>query len=296
MSNFRSRPTGLVLAPAQSQVVRFTDDSGNEIQISQADVIQYVCPNATAKEVVYFMELCRAQRLNPFIKEAFLVKYGNGPASIITAEIVFERRADAHPDFMGMESGVVFIDGNGQIQRREGTATYKAAGEVLIGGWARVHRRGRSDTYSEVSLDEYNKNQSVWKTMPGVMIHKCAKGVALRLAFPSDFQGMYLEEELGVAPNVTEVHAEVITDASETPQEPELDPVPPMDELQDKFNSIVAELAAVRDADEGKVTLAILNSNKVKATGYTVGDDMTAEQLQAAIEQANVWLDKASEE
>lgn len=296
MSNFRSRPTGLVLAPAQSQVVRFTDDSGNEIQISQADVIQYVCPNATAKEVVYFMELCRAQRLNPFIKEAFLVKYGNSAASIITGEVVFERRADAHPDFMGMESGVVFIDGNGQIQRREGTATYKAAGEVLIGGWARVHRRGRSDTYSEVSLDEYNKNQSVWKTMPGVMIHKCAKGVALRLAFPSDFQGMYLEEELGVAPNVTEVHAEVIADVPEEPQEPELDPVPPMDELQDTFNSIVAELAAVRDADEGKVTLAILNSNKVKATGYTVGDDMTAEQLQAAIEQANVWLDKASEE
>lgn len=296
MSNFRSRPTGLVLAPAQSQVVRFTDDSGNEIQISQADVIQYVCPNATAKEVVYFMELCRAQRLNPFIKEAFLVKYGNSAASIITGEVVFERRADAHPDFMGMESGVVFIDGNGQIQRREGTATYKAAGEVLIGGWARVHRRGRSDTYSEVSLDEYNKNQSVWKTMPGVMIHKCAKGVALRLAFPSDFQGMYLEEELGVAPNVTEVHAEVIADVSEEPQEPEYDPVPSMDELQDTFNSIVAELAAVRDADEGKVTLAILNSNKVKATGYTVGDDMTAEQLQAAIEQANVWLDKASEE
>ena len=300
MSNFRKRPTGLVLAPAQSQLVRFTDDAGNEIQISQADVIQYICPNATPNEVVYFMELCRAQRLNPFVKEAFLVKYGSAPASMITAEIVFERRADSHPDYLGMESGVVYIDRNGEIRKREGTATYKVAGETLIGGWANVHRKGRSDSYAEVSLDEYNKNQSVWKTMPGVMIHKCAKGVALRLAFPSDFQGMYLEEELGVAPDVTEIHAEVMpvqpTDAYETPQEPESGPVSGMDELQDTFNSIVAELAAVRDQDEGKVALAVLNSKAVKDTGFEVGTDMTPHQLEVAINQANAWLDKASEE
>lgn len=296
MSNFKT-PTGIVLAPAQNQVIQFTDEAGDAIQISQQDVYQYICDKATPQEVVFFMELCRSQRLNPFKREAFLVKYGNNPASMITAEVVFERRANAHPSYKGMEYGVVYLDANGAIQKREGTATYKAAGEVLIGGWARVHRGDRNDSYAEVSMDEYGKGQSVWKTMPGVMISKCAKAVALRLAFPSDFQGMYISEEMGVAPNVTEVHAEVMpdmpTDAPESQQEPISGPVYPSKEQVDEFNNIVGELAAVRDKEIGEVTLAVLKSKALAGTGYAMGTDMTAEQMDVAIRLVQTWLAKA---
>lgn len=212
----------LQVKPAQNTSVQFVDDAGNAIVITQQDVMTYICDKATAQEVVFFMELCRAQRLNPFLREAFLVKYGTGPASMITAEIVFERRANAHPDYRGMECGVVFIDKDGNIGKREGTATYKALNEQLIGGWARVHRDGRADSYAEVSLEEYDKKQSVWKTMPGVMIQKCAKGVALRLAFPSDFQGMYLEEEMGSAPSIREVHDATVEEAEDDGPDPEM--------------------------------------------------------------------------
>ena len=296
MSNFKT-PTGIVLAPAQNQVIQFTDEAGDAIQISQQDVYQYICDKATPQEVVFFMELCRSQRLNPFKREAFLVKYGNNPASMITAEVVFERRANAHPSYKGMEYGVVYLDANGAIQKREGTATYKAAGEVLIGGWARVHRGDRNDSYAEVSMDEYGKGQSVWKTMPGVMISKCAKAVALRLAFPSDFQGMYISEEMGVAPNVTEVHAEVMpdmpTDAPESQQEPISGPVYPSKEQVDEFNNIVGELAAVRDKEIGDVTLAVLKSKALASTGYAMGTDMTADQMDVAIRLVQTWLAKA---
>ena len=296
MSNFKT-PTGIVLAPAQNQVIQFTDEAGDAIQISQQDVYQYICDKATPQEVVFFMELCRSQRLNPFKREAFLVKYGNNPASMITAEVVFERRANAHPSYKGMEYGVVYLDANGAIQKREGTATYKAAGEVLIGGWARVHRGDRNDSYAEVSMDEYGKGQSVWKTMPGVMISKCAKAVALRLAFPSDFQGMYISEEMGVAPNVTEVHAEVMpdmpTDAPESQQEPISGPVYPSKESVDEFNNIVGELAAVRDKEIGEVTLAVLKSKALASTGYAMGTDMTADQMDVAIRLVQTWLAKA---
>ncbi|MBQ1840130.1 MAG: hypothetical protein II128_02205, partial [Atopobiaceae bacterium] len=64
MSNFKT-PTGIVLAPAQNQVIQFTDEAGDAIQISQQDVYQYICDKATPQEVVFFMELCRSQRLNP---------------------------------------------------------------------------------------------------------------------------------------------------------------------------------------------------------------------------------------
>lgn len=198
------------IAPAQNKSIQFVDDAGNAIVVTQQDVMQFICDKATPQEVVFFMEMCRAQRLNPFLREAFLVKYGNGPASMITAEVVFERRANGHPDYRGMECGVVYTDRNGEIGKRAGTATYKALGETLIGGWATVYRDDRVDAYAEVSVDEYNKGQSVWKQMPGVMIVKCAKGVALRQAFPTDFQGMYLQEEVGVAPTIEEAHAEVV--------------------------------------------------------------------------------------
>lgn len=296
MSNFKT-PTGIVLAPAQNQVIDFVDDAGTNIQISQQDVYQYICDKATPQEVVFFMELCRSQRLNPFKREAFLVKYGSSPASMITAEVVFERRANAHPSYTGMEHGVVYLDASGNICKREGTATYKAAGEVLIGGWARVHRNDRSDSYAEVSMDEYNKNQSVWKTMPGAMIDKCARAVALRLAFPSDFQGMYISEEMGTAPDVTEVHAEVMpdmpTDAPESQQEPISGPVYPSKESVDEFNNIVGELAAVRDKEIGEVTLAVLKSKALASTGYAMGTDMTADQMDVAIRLVQTWLAKA---
>jgi phage recombination protein Bet len=299
MSNFKSAPTGIVLAPAQNQVIQFTDEAGDAIQISQQDVYQYICDKATPQEVVFFMELCRSQRLNPFKREAFLVKYGSNPASMITAEVVFERRANAHPSYKGMEHGIVYLDHNGEVRKREGTATYKAAGEVLIGGWARVHRSDRTDSYAEVSLDEYGKNQSVWKTMPGVMISKCAKAVALRLAFPSDFQGMYISEEMGVAPDVTEVHAEVVSDthadAPESQQEPISDPVYPSKESVDEFNELVSDLASLRDKEPGEVALAVLKSKALASTGYVMGTDMTADQMEVATNLVKTWVAKAQE-
>lgn len=299
MSNFKNAPNGMVLVPAQNQSIQFKDDSGNNIQISQQDVVQFICDRATPQEVTFFMELCRAQRLNPFIREAYLVKFGSSPAQMITAEVVFERRANAHPDYKGMEHGVVFLDRNGEIKKREGTATYKAAGEILIGGWARVHRKGRIDSYAEVSLDEYNKNQSLWKSMPGVMISKCAKATALRLAFPSDFQGMYVAEEMGVAPDVMEIHADVVpvsSDGPVEPQEAEYGARDDMPDLQSMFNDTVQELAHIRDKEESEVALAVLKSKAVMDTGYTMGNDMTPAQLSVAVEQARKWLLQAIEQ
>lgn len=46
--------------------------------------------------------------------------------------------------------------------------------------------------------------------MPGVMIDKCAKAAAWRLAYPGEFRGMYVSEEMDQAqPQPREVAAEV---------------------------------------------------------------------------------------
>lgn len=299
MSNFKNvAPTGIVLAPAQNQVIQFTDEAGDAIQISQQDVLQYICPNATAQEVTFYLELCRSQRLNPFKREAFLIKYGTSPASMVTAEIVFERRANAHPDYEGMSHGIVFLDSNGVVNRRNGTAVYKSLGERLIGAWCEVYRRGRKPILSEVALEEYDKHQGLWKTKAATMVDKCCKAVALREAFPSEFQGLFVTEEIGVAPSVNEIHAEVmpVENTATSDQEPVYDTVVATPEQQATFNEIVANLASLRDKEPSEVAMAVLKSKAVAATGYVVGNEMAPEQLEVAITQAQAWRDKAYSE
>ncbi len=195
MGKLAQRAKHVSIAPAQNSMVMFTDDAGNEITITQQDVQAFICPNATQQELVMFMELCRAWRLNPFLKEAYLVKYGSQSAQMTVAKQVWVKRASNNPNYDGMEHGIVLRGPNG-IEHREGTATYDD--EKLLGGWCRVYLKNRSHpVYSEVSLKEMGKGQANWKSMPGIMIDKCAQSAALREAFPSDLGGLYSEEELG---------------------------------------------------------------------------------------------------
>lgn len=182
-----------------NEIVKFTDDSGLAVQVTPDDVRRYICENASEKEVGLFLQLCQTQRLNPFVKDAYLVKYGSAPASMITSFHVFNRRANANPNYNGIKSGVVVIR-DGDVVHKRGAACYKKVGEELIGGWAEVQfKDGRETAYAELALTDYSTGKSNWAKMPGVMIEKCAKAAAWRLAFPDTFQGMYTAEEMDQA-------------------------------------------------------------------------------------------------
>lgn len=185
------------VSPAQSTAITFVDDHGDAITITSEDVRMHICPQADAKEVAYFMELCRAQRLNPFLNEAYLVKFQGKPAQIMVAHKALVKRAEAHPKYDGMEHGVVVLR-NGEIHHEQRGAYYPEAGETLIGGWAKVYRKDRRvPIYAERSFQSMNKGQANWKSMPDVMIDKCAQAAALREAFPDELRGMYVTEEMG---------------------------------------------------------------------------------------------------
>ena len=182
-----------------NQIVKFTDDSGLAVQVTPDDVRRYICENASEKEVGLFLQLCQTQRLNPFVKDAYLVKYGSAPASMITNYQVFNRRACKDANYDGIKSGVVVLT-NGALERRRGSAVYKQLGDELLGGWAEVHfKDGREPAYAELALTDYSTGKNNWAKMPGVMIEKCAKAAAWRLAFPDTFQGMYTAEEMDQA-------------------------------------------------------------------------------------------------
>ena len=212
-------------ALGMNEIVKFTSDAGAAVQLTPDDIRKYVCESATEKEVGLFLAHCAAHRLDPIgSKDAYLVKYGSSPASIITGYQVFNRRARKSPDYAGIKSGVVTLRPDGTVQRKQGSAIYKAVDGELIGGWAEVYVKGwEAPAYCEVALSDYSTGKSNWAKMPGVMIEKVAKAAAWRLAYPDEFSGMYIGEEMEQAqqaPRQQRREQPVQVDAVVEPQRP----------------------------------------------------------------------------
>ena len=170
---------------------------GVEVQAT-TDMLKrmFNAPTATDMEVYQFIQICRAQGLNPFLREAYLIKYtADKPASFVTGKETFTQRAEAHQDYDGMEAGIIVQRGD-KVEHLAGA--FKLKDDVLVGGWAKVHRKGwTTPVEATVALDEYDTNQSLWKSKPATMIRKVALVQALREAFPSSFAGLYDSSEMG---------------------------------------------------------------------------------------------------
>ena len=192
-------------APATKNEVTYTAN-GENVKLSPATVRQYLVSgggNVTDQEVVMFMSLCRYQHLNPFLREAYLVKYGNSPATMLTGKDVFTKRANRNPRYKGLKAGIIVQDKNtGDVLEREGT--FYLPTEDIVGGWAKVFVSGHEDapSYASVAFSEYagrkgnGELNSQWATKPATMIRKVALVQALREAFPEDFAAMYAPEEV----------------------------------------------------------------------------------------------------
>lgn len=182
--------------------------NGEPVKLSGNTIKEYLVNgggNVSDQEVVMFMNLCKFQKLNPFLKEAYLIKFGTQPAQIIVSKEAFMKRAEAHAQYDGLEAGVI-VERDQQLVEVEGAVMLN--GDKLIGGWAKVYREDRSrPVISKISLKEFSKGQSTWNQMPLTMIRKTAIVNALREAFPESLGAMYTEEEQQVP---TELSQEVI--------------------------------------------------------------------------------------
>ena len=157
-----------------TEIVRFADSvTGADVELSVDKIKEGLCPMATNQEAVMFLELCRHMGLNPWVKDAYLIKYDDKrPATMVVGKDAFTKRADSNPHFAGIESGVIVQMGD-KLEYRKGTLVLK--GEVIVGGWAKVARSDRKiDMDTTVTFDEYNTKRGVWNNMPAVMIEKCA--------------------------------------------------------------------------------------------------------------------------
>lgn len=206
---------------SNNKVTTYETDTGT-IQLDYNTIRNYlVNGNATItdQECLMFIGLCKGQKLNPFMREAYLIKYSNStPASMVVSKDVFQKRADKNADYDGKKAGIIVETKDGEIVYRDGTF-YKKDNETIVGGWCEVFKKSRK--YSErieVSMDEYIGTKSdgtvnsQWAKKPATMIRKVAVVQALREAFTSDFQGMYTAEEFGASDADLPIQEVIVTE------------------------------------------------------------------------------------
>ena len=223
--------------------------NGEPVKLSGSIVKQYLVrgnADVTEQELVMFINLCKYQKLNPFLNEAYLVKFKGAPAQIITSKEAFMKRAEANEHYAGFEAGII-VERNGEIVDIEGAI--KLPSDKLIGGWARVFRDDRKVPIKvRISLDEFSKGQATWKQMPLNMIRKTAIVNAMREAFPGNLGNMYTEEENDLPGDNTseEVRKKAnqqIIDVEPIPvkEEPENEPEVMFEQQADLFENTTAE-------------------------------------------------------
>ncbi len=187
-------------------IVKYQARDGQEITLGFEIVRQYLVSGkkelVTSQELMFFMGLCKSRGLNPFKKDAYLIKYSQDPAAIVTSIDFYRSRARAQKDCKGWRKGIIVMAKPEGVKEREGTLLLE--GETLLGGWFEAKPDGWDfPLHHTVNLRGYIKKRSdgsitrFWEAdnQPS-QIMKVAEAQGLRMAWPDEFQQLYSDEEI----------------------------------------------------------------------------------------------------
>lgn len=170
--------------------------AGQDVKLSYQIVRDFLTKGngqVSDQDLVQFISICKYNQLNPFLNEAYLVKFGQQPAQMIVSKEALMKRAEACENYEGFKAGIIVQRGE-EVLEIEGC--FQRSSDKLVGGWAEVHRSDRKfPIISKVTLDEYDKKQSTWNDKKSTMVRKVAIVQALRESFPTQLGAMYTAEE-----------------------------------------------------------------------------------------------------
>jgi len=200
----------------EGYIARYITEDGADIELSPSVVLADLLigdGQPTMKEVMSYIKLCEFNRLNPYLKEAYIIKWASSKqAKVFVGKDVFFKRADKYPEYDGMESGLYVIPYGASdfIERPDSFYVFNGDDEKndrIVGAYAKVYRKDRKfPTYCAISYGQHAlyknpdtgtwEQNKTWARMPASMASKVAKVRALREAFPNNFSGMYIAEEI----------------------------------------------------------------------------------------------------
>lgn len=244
------------------------------------------------RDAIKFLAMCQAKRMNPFEGDCYLIGYDSkdGPTfSMITAHQTYLKRAELHPEFDGMRSGIIVREEDGTLKDLEGD--FYESGQEVVGGWATVLFKNRKqEMHKRLRLSRFQKSFGVWQDDSAGMICKCAEADALRSSFPTMLGGLYLREEMvGPDPSFASpkfetpkkpdmFKSEKATDLSAPQSEPVVEPV--SDKQPESERSSSNPLKALRDLCKlGKIKEGEL-LDYWQSSGVTDGSATSLEEVQ----------------
>lgn len=170
-------------APREVTELRFTP---NQLDLLKATIAK----GTTDDQFRLFIEVAQRTGLNPFAKQIYAV-VRQGQMTIQTGVDGYRLIAQRTGEYAG-QRGPEWCGPDGvwhDVWLGEGAPSAARVG---------VLRRGFQEPVWGVALTKSYQQASspLWKTMPEVMIAKCAEVLALRKAFPQELSGLYADEEM----------------------------------------------------------------------------------------------------
>lgn len=144
------------------------------------------------EQIKLFLHVAKEKKLDPRLKQICAIpKYnkatGRVECVIITQIDGFRMIAERTGRYAPGRNTEYNYDKNGRLL----FATSYVKKLTPDGAW---HEIGETAYFNE-----YNANSPTWRSMPHVMLAKCAEARALRRAFPGDLSGIYGQEEMDQA-------------------------------------------------------------------------------------------------
>ena len=162
-----------------------------------AEIKKIFAPTLSPTEFQAFVGIGKSTGLNPFLKEIWAVKYGNGAASIFIGRDGYRKMAQANPDYDWHFVDSIYSKDSFKVVNGQPEHEYKLSDRgALVGAYALCMRKKSSrPNYLRVDLKEYTTGKSLWGTKPETMIKKVAEAQVLRMTFQDLFTGTYDESE-----------------------------------------------------------------------------------------------------
>ena len=164
-----------------------------------------VADGCTDSEFGLFVEVCKSTGLNPFARQIYAIKRG-GKLTIQTAIDGYRVMAERTGKYAG-QVGPFWCGEDGEWKDVWLSTTAPVACKVGV-----LRRDFSEPMWAVARTAAYRQDTNgLWKTMPDVMIAKCAEALALRKAFPEQIRGVYTAEEMEQADNPPTPYVEAVT-------------------------------------------------------------------------------------
>lgn len=142
---------------------------------------RFVCPDASDGELMFFIMYCKQHSLDPFCKQAYLLKTKQGPQVCLGIDAMRIRAAQSG-EYAGQDEPFFEVDAKGGI-----VACLVTVYRFVMGQRVPFH--------GNAWMAESRGGTPIWSQRPRGMLEKCAEAKALRKGFPERCGGFYAPEE-----------------------------------------------------------------------------------------------------